>query len=49
VPEPPVALRNGEEVEMASSKREILDNIPLILVAAMAALGLLSFFSVVLG
>ena len=34
---------------MASATREILDNIPLIVIAAMAALGLLSFFSVVLG
>ena len=33
---------------MASAKREVLDNIPLILVAAMVALGLLSFFSVIL-
>ena len=33
---------------MATTKREIVENIPLILVAAMVALGLLSFFSVVL-
>jgi hypothetical protein len=33
---------------MASAKREVLDNIPLILVAAMVVLGLASFFSVVL-
>lgn len=33
---------------MTTTKREILDNIPLILVAAMVLLGLLSFFSVVL-
>jgi hypothetical protein len=39
---------NGEELEMTTTKREILDNIPLILVAAMVLLGLLSFFSVVL-
>jgi hypothetical protein len=34
---------------MASMKREVLDNIPLLVVAAMAALGLLSFFSVIIG
>jgi hypothetical protein len=34
---------------MASTKREVLDNIPLLLVAAMAAMGLFSFFSVILG
>jgi len=33
---------------MPSAKREVLDNIPLILVAGMAVLGLLSFFSVIL-
>jgi hypothetical protein len=34
---------------MASMTREALDNIPLILVAAMAAWGLFSFLSVVIG
>jgi len=34
---------------MATAKREILDNIPLLLVGAMVVMGLLSFFSVVLG
>jgi len=33
---------------MASAKREMLDNIPLIVVAGMAVLGFLSFFSVIL-
>ena len=45
----PAALgHNGEEAGMASAKREVLDNIPLIVVAAMVVLGLASFFSVVL-
>lgn len=42
------AWANQEEGDMASAKREMLDNIPLIVVAAMAVLGLLSFFSVIL-
>lgn len=33
---------------MPTTKRELLDNIPLILIAAMAVLGLGSFFSVIL-
>lgn len=32
---------------MASAKREVLDNIPLVVVAAMAVMGLVSFFSVI--
>jgi len=43
------AILNPEEAQMASTKREVLDNIPLLLVAAMAAMGLFSFFSVILG
>lgn len=38
-----------EEAQMASMKRDVLDNIPLLVVAAMAAMGLFSFFSVILG